>query len=82
MMEAVRTSETSADNYFTLQYIPEDNSDLLSMSLCVCPDVSNFEPVGWFLWKSVGRPYQPSDLDAIISNPVPSAFQNGGFSTF
>jgi hypothetical protein len=25
--EAVRTSETSVDNYFTLQYIPEDNSE-------------------------------------------------------
>jgi hypothetical protein len=28
MMEAARTSETSADNYFTWQYIPEDNSKL------------------------------------------------------
>jgi hypothetical protein len=27
-MEAVRTSETSVDNYFTRQYIPEDNSEL------------------------------------------------------
>jgi hypothetical protein len=27
MMEAVRTPETSVDNYFTLQYIPEDNSE-------------------------------------------------------
>jgi hypothetical protein len=27
MMEAVHTSETSVDNYFTGQYIPEDNSD-------------------------------------------------------
>jgi hypothetical protein len=26
-MEAARTSETSVDNYFTLQYIPEDNSE-------------------------------------------------------
>jgi hypothetical protein len=25
MMEAARTSETSVDNYFTRQYIPEDN---------------------------------------------------------
>jgi hypothetical protein len=25
-MEAVRTSETSVDNHFTRQYIPEDNS--------------------------------------------------------
>jgi hypothetical protein len=28
MMEAVRTSETSVDKYFTRQYIPEDNSEL------------------------------------------------------
>jgi hypothetical protein len=28
MMEAARTSETSVDNYFTPQYIPEDNSEL------------------------------------------------------
>jgi hypothetical protein len=27
MMEAVGTSETSVDNYFTRQYIPEDNSE-------------------------------------------------------
>jgi hypothetical protein len=27
MMEAVRTSETSVDNYFTRQYIPDDNSE-------------------------------------------------------
>jgi hypothetical protein len=27
MMEAVRTSETSVDNYFTWQYIPEENSE-------------------------------------------------------
>jgi hypothetical protein len=28
MMEATRTSETSVDNYFTRQYIPEDNSEI------------------------------------------------------
>jgi hypothetical protein len=27
MMEAVRATETSVDNYFTQQYIPEDNSE-------------------------------------------------------
>jgi hypothetical protein len=27
MMEAVRSSETSVDNHFTRQYIPEDNSE-------------------------------------------------------
>jgi hypothetical protein len=29
MMEAARTSETSADNYFTRQYIPEDNLNFI-----------------------------------------------------
>jgi Holliday junction resolvasome RuvABC DNA-binding subunit len=28
MMVAPRTSETSVDNYFTQQYIPEDKSEL------------------------------------------------------
>jgi hypothetical protein len=28
MMEAARTSEMSVDNYFTRQYIQEDNSEL------------------------------------------------------
>jgi hypothetical protein len=28
MMEAARTSETSVDNYFTRQYIPEDKYEL------------------------------------------------------
>jgi hypothetical protein len=28
MMEAARNPETSADNYFTRQYIPEDKSEL------------------------------------------------------
>jgi hypothetical protein len=28
MLEAARTAETSVDNYFTRQYIPEDKSEL------------------------------------------------------
>jgi len=40
MMEEARTSETSADNYFTRQYIPEDNSELPR------PDVSLFNLAG------------------------------------
>jgi hypothetical protein len=28
MMEAARTSGTSVDNYFTRQYLPEDNSNM------------------------------------------------------
>jgi hypothetical protein len=31
MIEAVRTSETSVDNYFTRQYIPEDNSEYVKI---------------------------------------------------
>jgi hypothetical protein len=33
MMKAVRTSETSVDNYFTRQYIPEDNSEQDTLTL-------------------------------------------------
>jgi hypothetical protein len=33
MMEAVRTSETSVDNHFTRQYIPEDNSERVNICL-------------------------------------------------
>jgi hypothetical protein len=33
MMEAVRTSETSVDNHFTRQYIPEDNSEQKHLEL-------------------------------------------------
>jgi len=33
MMEAVRTSETSVDNYFTRQYIAEDNSEQILIYL-------------------------------------------------
>jgi hypothetical protein len=36
MMEAVRTSETSVDNHFTRQYIPEDNSEHQNMILFTC----------------------------------------------
>jgi len=31
MMEAARTSETSVNNYFTWQYIPEDISELCAV---------------------------------------------------
>jgi hypothetical protein len=33
-MEAVRTSETSVDNHFTRQYIPEDKSEYHTLSYC------------------------------------------------
>jgi hypothetical protein len=31
MIEAARTPETSVDNYFTRQYIPEDKSELQNL---------------------------------------------------
>jgi hypothetical protein len=36
MMEVVRTSETSVDNHFTRQYIPEDNSEQEQYKSDVC----------------------------------------------
>jgi hypothetical protein len=41
MMEAVRTSETSVDNHFTRQYIPEDNSEHPLSP--IFPQVSNLQ---------------------------------------
>jgi hypothetical protein len=36
-MVAERTSETSVDNYFTRQYIPEDNSEPIKQNFkCLC----------------------------------------------
>jgi hypothetical protein len=47
MMEAVRTSETSVDNHFTRQYIPEDNFEHHGSELCPVSGfaVSGFEPL-------------------------------------
>jgi hypothetical protein len=39
-MEAARASQTSVENYFTRQYIPEDKSELRSQSSS--PDVGRF----------------------------------------
>jgi hypothetical protein len=36
MMEAARTSETSVDNYFTQQYIPEDKSESIYCPRYLC----------------------------------------------
>jgi hypothetical protein len=48
MMDAVRTSETSVDNYFTRQYIPEDNSELQTR-LCrqLYAYVTATSPLNW-----------------------------------
>jgi hypothetical protein len=71
MMEAVRTSETSVDNYFTWQYIPEGNSEHSSMSFHpserhrVLYILSAYFHIGFFdknSLKWVG--YQPSASDS------------------
>jgi hypothetical protein len=59
MMEAARTSETSVDNYFTRQYIPEDNPELhtrhhenlksqteCALFLCLCMSACTYVPIG------------------------------------
>jgi hypothetical protein len=43
MMEAVRTSETSVDNHFTRQYIPEDNSEQVTIYLVSYQHVVRFQ---------------------------------------
>jgi hypothetical protein len=57
MMEAVRTSETSVDNYFTRQYIPEDKSEnqrnLLENSIRISLSVQ--EPPAQF-WTTLFSP--------------------------
>jgi hypothetical protein len=67
MMEAVRTSETSVDNHFTRQYIPEDNSEhqmiiLFSQSLhyffflCSLTFKNGRAAVGFSTWKAENTP--------------------------
>jgi hypothetical protein len=55
MMEAVRTSETSVNNYFTWQYIPEDNFELHTRRR----ENSNSHIVVFGLWHRVSNPVKP-----------------------
>jgi hypothetical protein len=52
MMDAARTSETSVDNYFTRQYIPEDLKCVICYSSYV-PDLelTSFENTNPFLLR-------------------------------
>jgi hypothetical protein len=51
-MEAVRTSETSVDNHFTRQYIPEDNSEHHTHRHENLK--SQIKYINWtFIWRSV-----------------------------
>jgi hypothetical protein len=64
MMEAVRTAETSGDNYFTRQYNPEDSSERGS------------NPAVWGSYqRKVGR-VNGHTGHICNSNPKLSLFQN------
>jgi len=65
MKEAARTSETSVDNYFTRQYIPEDNSEL---HLSISSAFVTAELVS----VSIVSPSQESSAAVRISLGVPS----------
>jgi hypothetical protein len=53
MMEAARTSETSVDNYFTQQYIPEDKSELHTcQSIFWHPRVDIYQYIQYFFFLS------------------------------
>jgi hypothetical protein len=65
-MEAARTSEMSVDNYFTRQYIPEDNSEFHTRSRknfkshlreVVLPDLENSPLYNTeTIWQQGGAP--------------------------
>jgi hypothetical protein len=52
-MEAARTSETSVDNYFTRQYIPEDNSELQANICMSGPNMNVIFPSSLLIKKPV-----------------------------
>jgi hypothetical protein len=85
MMEAVRTSETSVDNHFTWQYIPEDNSehqtrrrenlkshklDVIKIKSRTSRNLLNFPPVVQTqVLQNYNRLYICRDLEN-VGNPV------------
>jgi hypothetical protein len=75
MMEAVCTSETSVDNHFTRQYIPEDNSE--SRTKFVYSDVSAFSHSDVirpnFIVPYICRPPYQGIFIVIGTNPVAQA---------
>jgi hypothetical protein len=87
MMEAVRTSETSVHNYFTRQYIPEDNSEhhtrrrenLKSHIVNLYGEatlrrIRRFDPFG-SRKPSASAPY-PSFCDAKTKAPFPASYNS------
>jgi hypothetical protein len=54
MMEAARTSETSVDNYFTRQYIPEDKSEFQASFSFVHLFVTNYNKIKSLALNRVG----------------------------
>jgi hypothetical protein len=55
MSEAVRTSGTSVDNYFTRQYIPEDNSEHGFIWLGLRASAGVLCALQWTFWFYKGR---------------------------
>jgi hypothetical protein len=51
-MEAARTSETSVENYFTRQYIPEDNSELRTIALFTYKHLMGYRKCFAFILKT------------------------------
>jgi hypothetical protein len=87
MMEAVRTSETSVDNHFTRQYIPEDNSEHHN-SISICMWVVNIQSVYIFrALCSFGRTHRwghaymkPSHIGSSSSMITPIKFGSASTS--
>jgi len=65
MMEAARSSETSVDNYFTRQYIPQDKSELHTRRRENLKSHTNnsdiyFRPISMFTIHGVAMKQSPS----------------------
>jgi hypothetical protein len=68
MMEAARTSETSVDNYFTRQYIPEDKSEHLldRLSRKRYSDHYKTHPTWWDLQVQSSGQLPPGFFDDVV----------------
>jgi predicted ATPase len=63
---AARTSETSVDNYFTRQYIPEDNSELHTRHRENLKSHKMAKALAEFKFRHLGKHFmEPSDYDEL-----------------
>jgi hypothetical protein len=62
-MEAARTSETSVDNYFTRQYIPENKSELHTRR---CENFKSHIVVSVFATGPKGCGFEPGQGDGFL----------------